>query len=126
MKRHFEFASNANKEVINDSVMLEVECSKTGGGLCDMMGVTGFPTIMLIHKGKSMKYTSGRTHGAIVQFLSDKSQWLLEALPPKVAALALEIAADAADTAASDDEDEDNDEDNDEDEAEQPARNEEL
>jgi hypothetical protein len=110
MKRHFEFASNIEKEKINNAVLVEVECSKTGGAFCDMMGVSGFPTIMLVHQGKAMKYTNGRTHGAIVQFLSDKSQWIMDDLPPRVEALAHTLNIQPTGT---DDEDEDDDDDED-------------
>ena len=93
MKRHFEYVSNIEAHEINDAILLEVECSKVGGNFCDNMGVSGFPTIVLMHKGKAMKYQGGRTHGAIMQFLSDKSKWVMENLPPKIAEIAKTLAA---------------------------------
>ena len=95
MKRPFEYASNVDTDNVNNAVMLEVECSKVGGNFCSDMGVSGFPTVMLVHNGKGMKYQGGRTHGAIVQFLGDTSQWVMEDLPPKIAkiAKALDVSA---------------------------------
>jgi hypothetical protein len=130
MKRHFEFVSNIEAHKINDAILLEVECSKVGDRFCDNMGVTGFPTIMLLHKGKAMKYPSARTHGAMVQFLSDKSKWVMENLPPKIAeiALALEVTptGDDEEKETGDDEeketgDDDDDDDDDEDNKDEDA-----
>jgi hypothetical protein len=89
MKRHFQYASNVDVATIHDSIFVEVECSKVTGKLCEKMGVTGFPTVMLIYKGKSMKYEGGRTHGSIIQFLSDKSKWIMEQLPTEIAEITL-------------------------------------
>jgi len=97
MKRHFEYASNVDTDKVNNAVMLEVECSKVGGSFCDNMGVSGFPTVMLIHKGKGMKYQGGRTHGAIVQFLGDTSNWVMGDLPPKISEIAKALAMAVSD-----------------------------
>jgi len=86
MKKHFQYVSNMPADKTNNAVMLEVECSKVGGTFCNDMGTTGFPTVMLVFEGKAMKYTGGRTHGAMAEFLGDKSKWVMEALPAKVAA----------------------------------------
>jgi hypothetical protein len=64
--------------------MIEVECSKVGGSFCNDVGVTGFPTLVLVFKGKYMKYTGGRTHNAMIEFLSDDSKWNMQDLPAKI------------------------------------------
>jgi hypothetical protein len=64
--------------------MIEIECSKVGGNFCIDFGVTGFPTLVLVFKGKYMKYTGGRTHGAMTEFLMDSSKWTMQDLPAKI------------------------------------------
>jgi hypothetical protein len=87
MAKHFMFVSNHAPELINDAVLLEAECSKVADkSFCTNMGVTGFPTVMLVYQGKAMKYQGSRTHAAMTTFLGDKSKWVLEDLPPKMAA----------------------------------------
>jgi hypothetical protein len=85
MDRHFKFVSNLPVEKINNAVMLEAECSKTGGGFCNEMGVKGFPTIVLMFKNKWMKYPGGRTHSDMTEFLGDDSKWIFEDLPGNIA-----------------------------------------
>jgi hypothetical protein len=85
MKKPFQFISNHPLELINNAVMLEVECSKLVGSFCTDMGVTGFPTVVLVYKGKLMAYPGARSHAAMTEFLGNESNWLLEDLPIKIA-----------------------------------------
>jgi len=88
MKKHFQYVSNLDGAKINNAVMLEVECSKVGGTFCNDMGTTGFPTVGFMFEGKYQKYTGGRTHAAMTEFLGDKTKWEMGDLPEKLAALA--------------------------------------
>jgi thiol-disulfide isomerase/thioredoxin len=103
LKKHYQFVSNLASEAINNAILLEVECSKVPNGFCNDMDVKGYPTIVLVYKEKIMKYTGGRTHGAITEFLSDKSKWLFEDLPPNIAKFLPQNRDDIEDAAAIDD-----------------------
>ncbi|KAJ1469269.1 hypothetical protein T484DRAFT_1754563 [Baffinella frigidus] len=86
LKKHFMFLSNRHAGEINNALLVEAECSKLlEPSLCKDLGVTGFPSMMLLYQGKYIKYTSGRSHADITKFLSDKSAWVFEDLPPKIA-----------------------------------------
>jgi hypothetical protein len=84
MAKHFKFVSNIATDKINNAVMLEVECSKVGGGFCGDMDVKGFPTVVLVYKNQMMKYPGARLHPAMTEFLGDKSKWVMEDLPTKI------------------------------------------
>jgi hypothetical protein len=76
--------SNVATDQVNNAFIVEAECSKVGGNFCTDMEVTGFPTLVLVFKGKYMKYTGGRTHGAMTEFLADDSKWNMQDLPAKI------------------------------------------
>jgi hypothetical protein len=84
MAKSFRFISTHAAELINNAVMLEVECSKVGGTFCTDMEMKGFPSVVLIFKDKYMKYTGSRTHTAMAEFLGDQSRWVFEDLPTKM------------------------------------------
>jgi hypothetical protein len=84
MSKHFRFVSNHPSELINDAILLEVECSKVGGTFCTDMELKGFPTVILVFKDKYMKYAGARTHTGMTEFLADKSNWVMDDLPVKI------------------------------------------
>jgi len=96
MAKSFRFVSNHPTELINNAVMLEVECSKVGGTFCADMEMKGFPTVVLVFKDKYMKYPGARTHTAMIEFLGDKSKWIMEDLPTKMSPFLPKTAGSAA------------------------------
>ncbi|KAJ1470469.1 hypothetical protein T484DRAFT_1847622 [Baffinella frigidus] len=105
LKKHFMFVSNRHADDINNALLVEAECSKLlEPSLCTDLGVTGFPTMILLYQGKYMKYTNGRSHAAITKFLSDKSAWVFEDLPPSIAKF-----LSGSDEQSDDDDDDDDD-----------------
>jgi thiol-disulfide isomerase/thioredoxin len=85
MARDFKLVSNRPVAEINNVVLVEAECSKLADGFCGDLGVTGFPTVVLIFNGKWMKYSGARKHVGMVEFLGDKSKWNMDDLPAELA-----------------------------------------